>query len=85
MLQLGDVCLLYTYGKEHFVAQCDYCGKSKMFGNYIRNQHSVAWRLRAPKKNRVFKPNIQKTRIMVDGAMRSVHICTRCLRTLQKV
>jgi len=85
MVKSGDVCLLFVNEKESFVAQCDYCGKSKMFGNYIRNQHSVAWALRAPRKNRVFKPNVQKTKIMVDGTMRSVHICTRCMRTQQKV
>lgn len=67
------------------MAQCDYCGKSKMFGNYIRHPHSIGWALRAPRKNRVFKPNVQKKKIMVEGVMRSVHICTRCLRTLEKV
>lgn len=67
------------------MAQCEVCGKSKMFGRYIRNQHSIGWALRAPKKNRVFKPNVQKTKMMVNGAMRTVHICTRCLRTQQKV
>jgi len=56
-----------------------------MFGRHIRNQHSIGWALRAPKKSRVFKPNVQKTRIMVDGVMRSTKICTRCLRTMQKV
>lgn len=67
------------------MAQCDFCGKSKMFGHHIRHRHSVAWARRAPKKNRVFEPNVQKTKVMVDGALRSVHICTRCLRTMQKV
>lgn len=67
------------------MAQCDFCNKSKMFGNYIRHRHSGAWARRAPKKNRVFNPNVQKTKITIDGVQRSVHICTRCLRTMQKV
>jgi large subunit ribosomal protein L28 len=67
------------------VAMCDYCGKHKMFGRTIRNQHSIGWARRAPKKNRTFEPNVQKTKLMVNGAMRSVHICTRCMRTQQKV
>ncbi|MBV9279322.1 MAG: 50S ribosomal protein L28, partial [Chloroflexi bacterium] len=29
--------------------------------------------------------NIQKTKIMVNGVLRSAHLCTRCIRTLQKV
>lgn len=66
------------------MAQCEFCGKSKQFGRYIRHKHSIGWALRAPKKPRVFNPNVQKTKIMIDGSMRSVKICTRCLRTLQK-
>lgn len=56
-----------------------------MFGHHITHTHSVGWAKRAPKTNRVFKPNVHKTKIVIDGALRSVHICTRCLRTLQKV
>ena len=46
------------------MAQCDFCGKSKQFGNHIRHAHSIGWALRAPKKNRVFKPNVQKTKFV---------------------
>lgn len=55
-----------------------------MFGHHIQHPHSGAWARRAPKKNRAFNPNIQKTKMMVNGATRSVNACTRCLRTLQK-
>ena len=67
------------------MAKCDYCGKSKMFGHTIQYNHGGKWALRAPKKRRVFEPNVQKKKVMVDGVMRSMRICTRCLRTLQKV
>jgi len=67
------------------LAQCEICGKSKMFGHYIRHPHSGAWARRAPRKNRVFEPNIQKTKIIVNGTPRSVKACTRCIRTLQKI
>ncbi len=67
------------------MAQCEFCGKHKMAGHSIQHRHSGAWARRAPKTTRVFEPNIQKTKIMMNGAMRSVHICTRCLRTMQKV
>lgn len=67
------------------MAQCERCGKSKQFGHYIRHPHSGAWARRAPKKNRTFEPNVQKTKIMVNGVLRTAHLCTRCLRTLQKV
>ena len=67
------------------MAQCDFCHKTKQFGNHIQHRHSGKWALRAPHKKRVFQPNVQKTKIMINGAMKSVHICTRCLRTMQKV
>jgi large subunit ribosomal protein L28 len=67
------------------LAQCEFCGKSKQFGNYIRHPHSIGWALRAPRKNRTFSPNVHKTKVMINGSMRSVHICTRCQRTMQKV
>ncbi len=66
------------------MAQCDFCGKSKMFGRNIRYNHGGKWELRAPKTNRVFNPNVQRTKILVNGHMKRVHICTRCLRTRQK-
>jgi len=66
------------------LAQCEFCGKSKMFGRNIRYNHGGKWELRAPKTNRSFSPNVQRTRILVEGQLRRVHICTRCLRTRQK-
>ncbi len=38
---------------------CEISGKSAMAGRHVRNQHSIGWKYRAPKKNRVFKVNLQ--------------------------
>jgi ribosomal protein L28 len=40
--------------------------------------------LKAPKKSRTFKPNVQNQRVFVDGNWYRLNICTRCLRTLSK-
>jgi ribosomal protein L28 len=45
---------------------------------------SALWKLRAPKKSRTFKANVRKATIMLGGQATSVHMCTRCLRTLAK-
>ncbi len=58
------------------MAKCEMCGKSPMFG------HNVSHSKRAT--NRMFRPNIQRKRLMIDGQYRRVHICTRCLRTLAR-
>lgn len=58
------------------MAKCEICGKSPMFG------HNVSHSKRAT--NRMFRPNIQRKHIMIDGKMCRVQICTRCLRTLSR-
>jgi large subunit ribosomal protein L28 len=30
---------------------------------------------------RRFEPNLQRVRILVNGAARRVHVCTRCLKS----
>jgi large subunit ribosomal protein L28 len=58
------------------MAKCEICGKGPMFG------HNVSHSKRAT--NRMFRPNIQRKRLMIDGQYKRVHICTRCLRTLSR-
>jgi large subunit ribosomal protein L28 len=58
------------------MAKCDICGKGPQFG------HNVSHSKRATKRQ--FKPNIQRVRIQVDGQMRQMRVCTRCLRTLNR-
>jgi len=58
------------------MAKCEICGKSPMFG------HNVSHSKRATK--RMFRPNIQRKRVMIDGVYRRLHVCTRCLRTLSR-
>lgn len=58
------------------MAKCEICGKRPQFG------HNVSHSKRAT--NRRFNPNIQRVRVIVDGKMRRMRICTRCLRTLHK-
>ena len=59
------------------MAKCDICGKGPTFG------HNVSHSKR--RTNRRWMPNIQKATIEIDGRVRQVSICTRCLRTHNKV
>ena len=63
------------------MAGCAACGKTTMFGRNIRHKHSGRWERKAPKTNRMFRPNLHVRRLIVDGVMRRVQLCTRCLRT----
>lgn len=58
------------------MAKCEMCGKHKTFG------HNVSFSKRHT--NRVFKPNIQKTTLTIEGIAVSLKLCTRCMRTMVK-
>jgi large subunit ribosomal protein L28 len=51
---------------------CHVCKKGPSFGN-SRSHSMVATKRR-------FDPNLQKIRILVDGAPRREYVCTRCLK-----
>jgi large subunit ribosomal protein L28 len=59
------------------MAKCEICGKGPQFG------HNVSHSKRAT--NRQFRPNVQRRKIEIDGRSRRLYICSRCLRTLDKV
>jgi len=58
------------------MAVCERCGKKPMSGN------NVSFSQRHTKRQ--FKPNIQKTKILVGGKLVSMKLCARCLKTLSK-
>lgn len=67
------------------MAKCEICDKKVSFGRNISHRHSGGWARRAPKTNRTFRPNIQKTSLLLDGGVKvQVKVCTRCLRTMSK-
>lgn len=57
-------------------ARCELTGKGKQFG------HNVSFSLRRTK--RVFKPNLQKKTLVVDGKKVTLTVSTQALRTLKK-
>jgi large subunit ribosomal protein L28 len=56
------------------MAKCEICGKGPMFGQSVSRSKKAS--------KRMFRPNIQRKRVMIDGEYKRIHICTRCLRTL---
>lgn len=58
------------------MAVCELSGKGKMYG------HNVSFSQRKTRK--VFKPNVQKKTLTVDGQKVKVNIATSTLRTLKK-
>ena len=56
--------------------KCEITGKGKQYGN------NVSFSLRRTKK--VWKPNLQKKTLTVDGRKVTVKISTQAIRTLKK-
>ena len=52
---------------------CEICGKGTTYGNNVShsNRHT----------KRVFRPNLQSVKAIVEGTPRRVKVCTRCLRS----
>ncbi|MCL4291221.1 MAG: 50S ribosomal protein L28 [Thermoleophilia bacterium] len=51
---------------------CSVCGKGPSFG-HNRSHSMVATKRR-------FDPNLQRVRVLVNGAAKRVYVCTRCLK-----
>ena len=42
------------------------------------------WKKRAPKTQRVFRPNLQVANLIVDGKVKRVKMCVRCMKRVKK-
>jgi large subunit ribosomal protein L28 len=52
---------------------CDVCGKKPMTGCNVSHAHN--------RTKKTFKPNLQKVRAVQNGSVRSMKVCTRCIRS----
>ena len=53
--------------------RCDLCGKRHQSGHNVSHANN--------KTKRIFTPNLQVVRALVDGAAKRLRVCTRCLRS----
>ena len=58
---------------------CEICGKGTSFGNQVSHSHR--------KTKRTWKANLISMKALINGAVKRIKICTRCLRSgkVQKV
>lgn len=62
-----------TEGVTTVAFACDLCGKGPQSGNNVSHANN--------KTKRVFNPNLQTVKALVNGAPKRIRVCTRCLRT----
>ena len=52
---------------------CAVCGKSKLFGSNLTFSHK--------RIKKAWAPNIRRVRAVVNGSVKRINVCTRCLRS----
>ena len=52
---------------------CEVCEKSTLNGNNVSHSNR--------KTNRIWAPNVQRVRVEVNGQVKHMNVCTRCLRS----
>lgn len=55
------------------MAKCDLCGKGVTFGIKVSHSHR--------RSNRAWKPNVRTVKAVVNGNRKTMHVCSRCLRS----
>lgn len=51
---------------------CVVCGKKPTAGRNVSHSHRVT--------NRTFRPNVQRVTAVVNGHVKKVHVCTKCMK-----
>jgi large subunit ribosomal protein L28 len=65
--------------------RCDICGKEPSFGNKIvrrglaKKKGGVGQKITGISR-RMFKPNIQRVRVKIGGAIKRMRVCSRCIK-----
>jgi large subunit ribosomal protein L28 len=52
---------------------CEICGKGPVVGRQVSHAHNVS-----PRR---FEPNLQRVKALINGGIRRIRVCTRCLRS----
>ncbi|MBP3645054.1 MAG: 50S ribosomal protein L28 [Clostridia bacterium] len=52
---------------------CEVCAKGTISGHNVSHSNR--------KTNRIWAPNVQRVRVVVNGTAKRMNVCTRCLRS----
>ncbi len=53
--------------------QCEICAKSTVTGRQVSHAHNVT--------ARTWEPNLRVVKSLIDGTVRRIRVCARCLRS----
>lgn len=58
------------------MAKCEICDKSVSHGNKLSITRSHI----SKRTSRTWKPNLRTVKANIDGEIKRIHVCTKCLR-----
>jgi large subunit ribosomal protein L28 len=56
--------------------ECANCGKGVMHGHNVSHAKN--------RTNRIFAPNLHPAKVVINGTLKRVRLCVKCLRKLKK-
>jgi len=59
--------------ESEMAKQCEICGKATVTGRQVSHAHNVT--------SRTWEPNLRTFKALIDGTVRRVRVCSRCLRS----
>ncbi|MEI6222877.1 MAG: 50S ribosomal protein L28, partial [bacterium] len=71
-------------GERKMARVCEMCDKKTMSGQNTQHRRGGGWFNKAPRTKTKFAVNLQEKRLVIDGKLQKIKICTRCLRNLDK-
>lgn len=66
---------------------CQICKKENVVGRSHTHKRGVAgrrWRKKTTKTQRLFKVNLQKVTVLLDGKEKQMRLCTKCIKRIKK-
>ncbi|MFH1729643.1 MAG: 50S ribosomal protein L28 [Pseudomonadota bacterium] len=51
---------------------CEICGKGIQFGNNVSHANN--------KTKRIFRPNLQNKKVVLNGTSKKIVVCTKCIK-----
>jgi large subunit ribosomal protein L28 len=58
------------------MAKCEICNKTAIYGNKLSITRSHI----SKRTSRTFEPNIRTVKADVDGEIKKIHVCAKCLK-----
>ena len=69
----SGACVIFLLRRYIGMAKCDVCGKGVSFGIQVSHSHR--------RSNKMWKANVRTVKALVNGTPKTLHVCSRCLRS----